>query len=122
MLDVPELQGAWTELLGLGSHNAFECVGETDETRLAFLAASQQGLEGQAMTTFKQAFMQQDDASATAAATSSTAAVARVPAVDWERMRSKFDRVYGTDHGIPDFIFDKVSLRMLIAPGEKVHY
>lgn len=133
LLDVPELQSSWIELLGLGDHNAFECVGEVNETRLAFYAAAEQGLEGKAMQLFKQTFLQQDEnkkdessnssssaaATSTDASASSSSSIRRVT-VDWPLIRSKFDRVYGTAHGIPDFIFDRVKLRMLTTPGETV--
>ena len=33
--DVDNMQH-WTDLLGLGSHNSWECVGENGETQLAF--------------------------------------------------------------------------------------
>jgi len=49
---VPELQEFWRELLGLSSHNAWECVGETDETRLAFRDCAKAGMKGLAMDTF----------------------------------------------------------------------
>lgn len=107
LLDVPELQSAWTDLLGLGAHNAFECVGEVDETRLAFRACAEAGLQGRAMDLFKREFIGE-------------AGAAPPRPVDWAGLRAKFDKVYTSDHGIPPFVFDRLKLRMTTSPDEIV--
>lgn len=114
LLDVPELQSAWTDLLGLGAHNAFECVGEVDETRLAFRACAEAGLQGRAMDLFQREFVGE----AGAAGAAGTAPPPRP--VDWAALRAKFDKVYTSDHGIPPFVFDRLKLRMTTSPDEIV--
>jgi hypothetical protein len=99
--DVPELQHSWRELLGLGEHNAFECVGEVDETRLAFERAEKDGGQGKAMDVFKKNFVPKG-----------TEPTGTQVAVDYEALRAKFNRVYDFDHGVPEWIFKKVQANM----------
>lgn len=132
--DVPSLQHCWVELLGLGEHNAFECVGEVDETRLAFEKCRLDGGKGQAMELFQKSFKPKSD---------STGAVEGQQVIDYEELRKKFNHVYEVDHGqssnrtseetllesvhishphrsslsrfsagIPSWIFDKVKVHM----------
>jgi len=91
LLSVPELQEFWRELLGLSSHNAWECVGETDETRLAFRVCSQAGMQGLAMDTFIEQVQNVTTAE------------------DWQKMLNRFDQVYDHGHNIPVDIFEKVA-------------
>ncbi|XP_074657979.1 UDP-N-acetyl-alpha-D-muramoyl-L-alanyl-L-glutamate epimerase-like [Tubulanus polymorphus] len=49
LFDVDEIQIFYRQLLGLEKHNAFECVGQIDETRLAFELCRRKGLKGKAM-------------------------------------------------------------------------
>jgi hypothetical protein len=106
--DEPALQQYWLELLGLGEHNAFECVGEVDETRLAFYACSQQpGVKGKAMDVFLHTFVPKEDVEKHGA----DAAKGRV-VVDYEALRRKFNHVYDVKHGIPEWIFSKVQANM----------
>ncbi|MBV9762420.1 MAG: hypothetical protein JO340_17800 [Acidobacteriaceae bacterium] len=49
LFDRPAVQDCFRELLGLGSHKPFECVGGTDETRLAFELCHAEGLHGRAI-------------------------------------------------------------------------
>lgn len=50
LLDLEENQRSYRELLGLEQHTPFECVGQIDEVRLAFMMARARGLEGRAMS------------------------------------------------------------------------
>lgn len=50
LLDLDENQRSYRQLLGLEQHTPFECVGQIDEVRLAFMMAKARGLEGRAMT------------------------------------------------------------------------
>ena len=109
LLDVEELQESWGELLGLGEHNAFECVGEVDETRLAFREAHKAGVQGKAMDLFASTFLGDPSKD-----------VAPKISLDWEGMERKFDRIYATDHGIPEFVFERVKGRMCLTEGEKI--
>lgn len=52
LFDVQELQPYFRQLMGLEDHNAFECVGETNETLLAFKKCHEKGLQGKAMQLF----------------------------------------------------------------------
>lgn len=116
--DVPALQQSWVELLGLGEHNAFECVGEVDETRLAFEKCARDGGKGLAIDLFKARFISKTDADRAAAAAcsaTSSPSTSTTPApivVDYESLRAKFNHVYDFDHGIPPFIFDVVQKNM----------
>lgn len=109
---VPELQPYWRELLGLADRNAFECVGEVDETRLAFQAcAKDAGAKGEAMELFRQRFV--DAATIQASQQPQPLPDGSLPiVVDYESLRAKFNRVYDFDHGIPAWIFDKVRVNM----------
>ena len=45
----PELQIYYRQLMGLEAHNAFECVGEFDEVKLAFEKCVERGFTGEAI-------------------------------------------------------------------------
>ena len=49
LLDSPELQLYYRELMGLEAHNAFECVGEIEENKLAFEKCVERGITGKAI-------------------------------------------------------------------------
>lgn len=53
LFDVPEAQHWFSQLLGLGAHKPFECVGEVPEVRLAFELCRRKGMTGQAMDLYK---------------------------------------------------------------------
>lgn len=53
LLDHPDNQVWFRQLLGLADHTPFECVGGIDETRLAFELCRRRGLRGQAMNMFE---------------------------------------------------------------------
>jgi hypothetical protein len=52
LLDVPENQLYFEQMLGLHDHTPFECIGQIAETQLAFAMARARGLTGVAMETF----------------------------------------------------------------------
>ena len=54
LLDLPENQLAYRQMLGLEAHTPFECIGQVDEARLAFAMARARGLDGRAMRHFEQ--------------------------------------------------------------------
>ena len=106
--DEPALQQYWLELLGLGEHNAFECVGEVDETRLAFYACSKQpDVGGKAMEVFLKTFVAKDEVEKKGGADPQGRII-----VDYEALRMKFNHVYDVKHGIPEWIFAKVQANM----------
>lgn len=49
LLDLPENERWFREMLGLEAHTPFECVGQIDEARLAFAMARRRGLDGRWM-------------------------------------------------------------------------
>ena len=54
LFDAPAAQKWFRQLLGLGPHKPFECVGEIPETRLAFEVCRRKGFRGRAMELYKQ--------------------------------------------------------------------
>jgi len=85
----PALLQYWRELMGLTEHNAWECVGEIHETRLAMKMCVEKGLEGKALDIFKENVLNKLD-------------------IDWDGLVAKYDRVYDTDHNIPPHIFKRI--------------
>lgn len=53
LLDAPENQLAFRQMLGLELHTPFECIGQIDEARLAFELCRRKGHTGAAMQTFQ---------------------------------------------------------------------
>lgn len=53
LLDLPENQTIFRQLLGLTDHTPFECIGSVDEVRLAFELCRRRGLRGEAMSVFE---------------------------------------------------------------------
>ena len=56
LFDAEENQVFFTQMLGLGDHKPFECVGEIREAQLAFELCRRKGLRGRAMETFERKF------------------------------------------------------------------
>ncbi|NEP01588.1 MAG: hypothetical protein F6K58_23610 [Symploca sp. SIO2E9] len=54
LLDSPELQLYYRQLMGLENHNAFECVGEIEENKLAFEKCVERGISGKAVDCYLQ--------------------------------------------------------------------
>ena len=52
LLDLPENQLWFRQMLGLEKHTPFECIGQINESRLAFELCRRKGLTGKAMTMF----------------------------------------------------------------------
>lgn len=52
LFDEPANQQWFRQMLGLGEHTPFECIGEVAEARLAFELCRRQGLTGAAMTAY----------------------------------------------------------------------
>jgi hypothetical protein len=63
LLDMPENQLWFQQMLGMGEHTPFECIGQIEETRLAFELCKRQGWTGRAMETYKTNFPNLDTAS-----------------------------------------------------------
>jgi len=52
LFDAPENQLSYRQMLGLELHTPFECIGQIDETRLAFELCHRRGIQGAAMDTY----------------------------------------------------------------------
>ncbi len=52
LFDIPENQIGFRQMLGLEQHTPFECIGQIEETKLAFELCRRKGLTGKAMQIF----------------------------------------------------------------------
>jgi len=75
-------------LLGLSTQNAFECVGEIGETRLAFKKCIEKGMKGKAITKFMVNKL--------------------LETTNFDELEKKYDEIYSTDLLIPNEIFNKL--------------
>ena len=80
LLDMEENQLYFKQLLGLGTQKPFECVGEIEETQLAFELCYRKGICGKAMELFQNAIR---------------------PTLDVPSLARKYTTVHKVDHGIP---------------------
>lgn len=86
--DDPDLLLFYRQLIGLERHNAFECVGQIDESRMAMEKCLQKGLQGQVLDMYQ--------------------AEARSQVLsNWNLLESKYDQVY-KEHNIPELIFEQI--------------
>jgi hypothetical protein len=53
LLDVPENQVSFRQMLGLEAHTPFECIGQINEVKLAFELCRRKGIKGAAMQIFE---------------------------------------------------------------------
>lgn len=60
LFDIPENQTWFEQLLGLAEHTPFECVGQPEETKIAFELCRRKGLTGTAMDRYIKAFPNPD--------------------------------------------------------------
>ncbi len=90
LLDLPENQLIFRQMLGLEEHTPFECIGHVEESRLAFALCHRKGLRGQAMTTF----------------------VEEVPTVDVDALLTRYLEVHQDGHGIPAELAQRILPRM----------
>jgi UDP-N-acetyl-alpha-D-muramoyl-L-alanyl-L-glutamate epimerase len=61
LLDIPENQPWFRQLIGLDGHTPFECVGTAEESRLAFELCRLKGIEGLAMKTYNDSNLRIND-------------------------------------------------------------
>ena len=54
LLDFPENEKYFVQMLGLGSNKPFECLGEISEARLGFELCRRKGVQGRAMEIYKE--------------------------------------------------------------------
>jgi hypothetical protein len=91
LFDDPDLLQIFKQLLGLDRHTPFECIGEIDESRLNMKKCLEKGLSGQVLDLFQKTILTDQS-------------------IDWQEIEQRYDRVYETDHSIPDWIFDKIKI------------
>ncbi|NEO02239.1 MAG: hypothetical protein F6K50_44835 [Moorea sp. SIO3I7] len=89
LFDDDDLLPIFREMIGLAEHTPFECIGEIDESRLAMKKCLEKGLSGKALEIFKHEVLVDSS-------------------IDWQKLEQKYDRVYDTEHAIPDWIFSKI--------------
>lgn len=95
LLDLPENQVWFEQLLGLSTHTPFECVGRVEEARLMMLLCQRKGLQGRAM-----------------------ALLQRLSAVDIVTEAQPLLGVYDSLHRIPEPIRSAVLLQMNAASAD----
>ena len=78
---------SWVNLLGLSDQNAFECVGETDETRCAMYRAYKRGLKGKAIDLFISNNLDK---------------------LDYYEIEKKYDQAFFEETHIPTFVLEKI--------------
>jgi len=66
VFDLEANQRWFRQLLGLEEHTPFECVGQIEESRLAFELCRRKGLSGRAIETYREAFPEGIDAESVA--------------------------------------------------------
>ena len=89
LFDDEDLFPIFRQMVGLTEHTPFECIGEIDESRLAMKACLEKGLSGKALDMFEREVLSDST-------------------IDWEQLKSKYNKVYYTEHAIPEEIFSKV--------------
>ena len=75
---------------GLEDHNAFECVGEIHETRLAFKKCYKKNVSGKAMDIFIAEVLE------------------KTPSTYWQEIEEKYNLVDKNNHNIPKDLFLKL--------------
>jgi hypothetical protein len=90
LLDVPENQLSFRQMLGLEAHTPFECIGQIDEVRLAFELCRRKGLKGAAMQIFER----------------------EVPTVDVPLLLEQYLQVNGSQITLPEILKDNVLAQM----------
>jgi hypothetical protein len=95
LLDLPENQLIFRQMLGLEEHTPFECIGHVEESRLAFALCHRKGLRGQAMTAFQE----------------------EVPPFDVDAALESYLEIHRDGHGIPAELAERLLPRMETAPA-----
>jgi hypothetical protein len=91
LLDIPENEIHFVQMLGLGSNKPFECVGDFDEAKLGFELCRRKGLQGKAMEIYKEKLLQAMDEKALAILVSKyttvyTSEPSNAPPAVWDRL------------------------------------
>ena len=91
LLDIPQNEIYFVQMLGLGSNKPFECVGDFDEAKLGFELCRRKGLQGKAMEIYKEKLLRtMDEKALTSLITKYTTVYSsessNVPPAVWERL------------------------------------
>ena len=91
LLDIPQNEIYFVQMLGLGSNKPFECVGDFDEAKLGFELCRRKGLQGKAMEIYKEKLIRTMDEKALASIVTKYTTVyssesSNVPPAVWDRL------------------------------------
>jgi len=100
LFDIEENQLWFYQMLGLGKHTPFECIGQISEARLAFELCRKKGLNGKAMEMYAHNF----------------------PTLDTAPIINKYLNVDMTQTGIPASIAEKIVPQMQATAQEARQY
>lgn len=89
LFDDVDLLSTFREMVGLGEHTPFECIGEIEESRLLMKRCLERGLTGKALDMFTEEILSDRR-------------------IKWQEIEQKYNFVYSTEHAIPDWIFEKI--------------
>lgn len=89
LFDDVELLPTFREMVGLGEHTPFECIGEIEESRLYMKRCVERGLTGKALDMFTEEILSDKR-------------------INWQEIEKKYNSVCSTEHTIPDWIFEKI--------------
>ncbi|QYX31042.1 hypothetical protein [Sphaerospermopsis torques-reginae] len=89
LFDDVDLLPTFREMVGLGEHTPFECIGEIEESRLLMKRCLERGLTGKALDIFTEEILSDRR-------------------IKWQEIEQKYNFVYSTEHAIPDWIFEKI--------------
>ncbi|MEB3151141.1 MAG: hypothetical protein VKL60_19245 [Sphaerospermopsis sp.] len=89
LFDDVDLLPTFREMVGLGEHTPFECIGEIEESRLLMKRCVERGLTGKALDMFTEEILADSR-------------------INWQEIEQKYNSVYSTEHAIPDWIFEKI--------------
>ena len=96
LFDDEDLTSHWYDLLGVTRHNAFECVGEIGETRLAFYQCLEKGYTGKAISIFQSLFLDPN-----------SKLFVSQPQEYWLSLASRYNAI-NKNHIIPAEIYQKI--------------
>jgi hypothetical protein len=89
LFDDVDLLPTFREMVGLGEHTPFECIGEIEESRLYMKRCVERGLTGKAVDMFTEEILSDKR-------------------INWQEIEKKYNSVCSTEHAIPDWIFEKI--------------
>eukprot|EP01113_Clastostelium_recurvatum_P003447 TRINITY_DN11503_c0_g1_i4.p1 TRINITY_DN11503_c0_g1~~TRINITY_DN11503_c0_g1_i4.p1 ORF type:complete len:490 (+),score=140.54 TRINITY_DN11503_c0_g1_i4:53-1471(+) len=91
LLDLPENQLAFRQMVGLEAHTPFECIGQVPEAQLAMELLKRKGITGQALDVYSK----------------------EVKTPDWDKVLQHYTKVVHEDAALPKVVADKILPIML---------